>query len=319
MKEIIYLDTDLTNSLLAQLDQGLITSFSAEQNSQEGLTEGQQSSFAKQGTVKGGVHLGGLLFGKTGIDGQVTTTATETTSDSRTFLEGEKDILNKAFHDYSLNILENKLVEQEHLKHGPDFNVGDLHLGEATYQYYDFDLINKISNVEALGEIMSFGKPGHVLSMEEAFQLHNKKITKQTSNLELQKINEAKSMVENYESLRPFLKTLKQMEVYSSYTNTVFGGASVIKMGNKLGLLKKKYLREGSEALSLRTDDNRKLKFLVRIIGLKEDVQIGDPSKLMDPSQMNVIPSIIFDVVLGSMNIIKKGDVLVTPLAIYYE
>ncbi|MGR5914781.1 hypothetical protein ACT7DA_23260 [Bacillus pacificus] len=210
-------------------------------------------------------------------------------------------------------------MEQEHLKHGPDFNVGDLHLEKQHTNTTTLIFINKISNVEALGEIMSFGTPGLVLSMEEAFQLHNKKITKQTSSLEHQKINEAKSMVENYESLRPFFRTLKQMEIYSSYTNTVFGGASVIKMGNKLGLLKKKYLREGSRSLSLRTDDNRKLKYLVRIIGLKEDVQIGDPSKLVDPSQMNVIPSIIFDIVLGSMNIIKKGDVLVTPLAIYYE
>ncbi|MGR5914782.1 hypothetical protein ACT7DA_23265 [Bacillus pacificus] len=38
------------------------------------------------------MHLGGIIFGKTGFDGQITTTGTETTNDSRTFLEGEKDI-----------------------------------------------------------------------------------------------------------------------------------------------------------------------------------------------------------------------------------
>lgn len=319
MKEIIYLDTDLINSLLAQLDKGLITSFSAEQNTQEGLSEGQQSGYTKQGIVKGGVQVGGIIFGKAGVDSQVGTTSTETENTSRTFLEGEKDILNKAFHDYSLNILEQKLTDKNILKHGPNFNEGDIHLGEATYQYYDFNLINKIVDVEAFSEIMSFGETKFVLSMEEAFKINTKKTNKNTSTLELAKITEAKAMIEKYEQMRPLLRDIKQMEIYSSFANKFFGESSIIKMGNKVGLLKKEYLREGSESLSLRTDDSRKIKFLVRILGVKKEIYDGNSDELFNPSEINLIPNMIFDVILGSMQIVKVGDVLVTPLAIYYE
>ncbi|PHE92498.1 hypothetical protein COF81_19780 [Bacillus pseudomycoides] len=319
MKEIIYLDTDLTNSMLAQLDNGLITSYSIEQNAQEGLTEGQQSSFGKRATVKGGLQVGGMIFGKAGVDGQVTTISNEVSHDSRTFLEGEKDILNKAFHDHVLDVLQNKLIEQQYINHGPNFREGDLHLGESTYKYYDFDLMKKIADVKALAEIMSFGGTGVVLSLDEAFEICNKKTNKKPTELDLLKISEAKKMVDNYEKLRPLFRTINQLEIYSSYTSKAFGDLSVIKMGNKVGLLKKKYLREGSEALSFRTDKSRSLKFLVRIIGVKEDVYTGDPSLLLNPEDLHAIPNMIFDVVLGSFNIINKGDVLVTPLAIYYE
>ena len=35
MKEIIYLDTEIMNSMLAQLDEGIVNSFSLEQSNQE--------------------------------------------------------------------------------------------------------------------------------------------------------------------------------------------------------------------------------------------------------------------------------------------
>ncbi|HDR4532626.1 MULTISPECIES: DUF6414 family protein [Bacillus cereus group] len=319
MKEIIYLDTDLTNSILAQLDNGLIMSYSAEQNTQEGLTEGQQSSRGERDTLKGGLQVGGMIFGKAGLDGQVTTTTHEGTSDSRTFLEGEKDILNKAFHDYALDVLEEKLVEKHYLKHGPYFKEGDLHLGESTYKYYDFDLMKKIADVKALSQIMTWTGDGIVLGLEEAFEICNKKTNKKPTELDIVKLTEAKKIVENYEKTRPLLKTISQLEVFSSYTNKVFGDLSFIKMGNKVGLVKKKYLREGSEALSFRTDKSRSVKFLVRIIGVKEADYSGDPTLLLNPEDLNNIPNLIFDVVLGPFNILNTGDVLVTPLAIYYE
>ncbi|HHB2168475.1 hypothetical protein QCI47_16515 [Bacillus cereus group sp. RP29] len=319
MKEIIYLDTDLMNSMLAQVGQGLITSFSAEQNSQETLTAGQQSSQGKTATVKGGFQVGRLL-GKAGLDGQIGNLEKELTHDSRAFLEGEKDILNKAFHDYALDILQEKLIDENLLQPGPDFQEGDVHLGESTYQFYDFELIKKITNYKAMKEIMLFGTGGIVQDFDEALEICNKKKKKhQMTELEQLELAEAQQIVNSYEHLRPMLKIIKQLETLSSYTHEAFGDLSIIKMGNKVGLLKKGCLRESSEALSFRTNKSRSIKYLVRIIGVKDAVYSGETSLFEKPEDMHVIPNMIFDVVLGSFNIISAGDVLVTPIAIYYE
>ncbi|HDR8171982.1 TPA: hypothetical protein QC096_006186 [Bacillus thuringiensis] len=320
MKEIIYLDTDLMNSMLAQLEKGLITSYSAEQNSQENLTEGQQSRHGKKASINGSLQIGNSIFAKAGIGSSVGTDGMEITQESRSFLEGEKDILNKAFHDYALDVLQEKLMAEKHLQPGPIFQEGDIHLGESTYRFYDFELIKKITNYKAMKEIMLFGSGGMVQDFDEALEICNKKRKKhQMTELEQMELAEAQRIVASYEQLRPMLKVIKQLETLSSYTHEAFGDLSIIKMGNKVGILKKSCLRESSEALSFRTDKSRSIKYLVRIIGVKETVYSGETSLLENPEDMHVIPNMIFDVVLGSFNIINAGDVLVTPIAIYYE
>ncbi|MEH7342192.1 DUF6414 family protein, partial [Priestia megaterium] len=176
MKEIIYLDTELMNSMLAQLENGLIMSFSAEQNNQQTESVGQQSArgekaglsaAAKFGTGPlGGINLS--LGGNYGAEGR------ETESTSRSFLEGEKDILNKTFDDYALDILSEKLVEGDLLKHGPNFQEGDLYLGEATYKFYDFNLIKNVLDYELMEQIMLSDIEDSELSYKEALQILKK-------------------------------------------------------------------------------------------------------------------------------------------------
>lgn len=318
MKEIIYLDTDLMNSMLAQLDKGLITGFVLEQNMHESETEGQQSNRGKKANLGGQLTAGtGLLnLGKGSLNGSMELNGSESENYSKTILEGQKDILNKAFHDYALELLTQKLIEENLITEGEPFKEGDLYLGESTYRFYDFELLKKAINHEKMEEIIlsELNKSG--IKYEEAKKL----IKKQKPNArERELMPIARMVVDAYKEAEPIIEIFKQLNTLSTFASNLLDGLTIIKTDNKIGLLKKKYLRESSEALSFRTDKSRKIKFLVRIIGKKEEVINGYNMPEINENDLDFIPNMMLDIILGSFKIIEKGDLIVTPISIYYE
>lgn len=316
MKEIIYLDTDLMNSILAQLDEGLINSFSLEQSNQESETEGQQSARGKSAGVDAQISADTGFFGGGGvkIGAKLGGNGSESTNESKTILEGQKDILNKAFHDYALDILLNKLIESDSIKDKNLLLEGDLYTGESPYKFYDFELLKNILDVDAISKIMSFNTDED--DLKEA-----KRIVKKTNltSKERGKLTWATQLVQEQEERKPTLTLFKQMEIMSGYFSNSLRDLSLIKANNFLAIIKKQHLRESPESLSLRPDNSRSVKYLFRIIGKKDKVFDGIGSEDLPIADFNEIPNMIFDIMLGSFDIIKKGDYLVTPIAIYYE
>jgi hypothetical protein len=321
MKEIIYLDTDLINSMLAQLDEGIINSFSLEENTQESETEGQQTARGKKAGIKGHVKLstGILPGGELMLGSNLENNGNELSSTSTTMLEGQKDILNKAFHDYTLDILQEKLVEEGLLNSGPDFKEGDLHLGEDTFKFIDFDLMKNVIDHQALKEIMMFTENSPILDLNEAIEIIQRKRKGKQLPTDQNKVEMAEIMQERYESLLPVINLFKVLETFNGYAAKTFGDSAIIKAGNKIGFLKKNFLKDSSVALSFRTDKSRNVKFLVRIIGIKETVYNELNMPKLGTNDLDKIPNMIFDVLLGTFDIITPGDVLVTPIAIYFE
>ena len=113
MKEIIYLDTEIINSMLAQLDEGIVNNFTLESSSQETQGEETQSSFGKNAGIGARIKLSTGIFpgGSATFRGNVGENGVESEKLSTTMLEGQKDILNKAFHDHALEILFTQLSE----------------------------------------------------------------------------------------------------------------------------------------------------------------------------------------------------------------
>lgn len=321
MKEIIYLDTDLMNSMLAQLDEGLIQNFSLEQGAQESETEGNQSTRSKNAGFKGSVNAStGLLpGGGLRLDASLGNNGSEGSNHSRTILESQKDILNKAFHDYALDRLTYKLTEGDYLVDGPDFKEGDLHLGEDTFKFFDFELLKNVIDHKSLQEIMLFTENSPISGLTEALEIIGRKRKGKLTSRDQNKLGYAELIDENYENLLPIINLFKVLETFSTYSEKAFGNSSVIKIGNKIGFLKKNYLRDSSVTLSFRTDKSRNVKFLVRIIGVKDVVYNESKMPNLGVGNLDQIPNLIFDVLLGSFEVIKEGDVLVTPIAIYYE
>lgn len=308
MKEIIYLDTNQMNSMLAQLDEGIINSFSMEQSNQEAETEGQQSTRGKSAGIQGGASVGTGLFpgGGLNLKASLGNNGNESTSESRTILEGQKDVLNKAFHDHSLEVLTSKLIENQLLSDERDLVEGKLYLGESSYRFYDFDLLKNAIDHEFMKKI-TIGQSG--VKYKEVERL----LTKNNPNAR------ERELLKKYKPQLETIKIFEQLNMVSEFAATLLDGLTILKAGNYIGLLKKEYLRESTEALSFRTTKNRKIKFLVRVIGVKKVVITDFNMPILQENDLDAIPNMMLDIILGSFSIIKENDLIVAPIAIYYE
>lgn len=317
MKEIIYLDTDIMNSMLAQLDEGLINSFSLEQSNQESESAEQQSSRGKNAGLNGSIIAGSDLFGgKLQLGASLGNNGNESTRETHTMLDGQKDVLNKAFHDHALEVLTSKLVENDLLCGDDKLQEGDLYLGESTYRFYDFNLIKKAMDHNIMENILHLSIEDSEISYEQAIKIVNRK---NPTSRDREMMDEAQRVIDAHQQSKPVINLFQQMNMFSSFASNLLEDLTVIKTNNNIGLLKKKYLRESVEALSFRTDNRRKVKFLVRVIGKKTKVFNGYNFPDLGESDLDLIPNMMLDIILGSFKIIEKDDLIVTPIAIYYE
>ncbi|WP_182104277.1 DUF6414 family protein [Niallia taxi] len=317
MKEILYLDTDLMNSLIAQIDKGIINSFSHEQWDQQIDLAGQQTSRGKNAGLNASASTGtnALPGFNLSLGASLGNTGNETSIESRSFLDSQKDILNKAFHDYSIDLLIEKLKEKELIRDIDSTIEGDVSLITAPFNYYDFQMINNMIDMESLRFMMSQKYSDKDLA--EAKRIVSKQ---KLTSAERDKREWALEVISDNASTEEAMEGFKMIDVLSGYFSKTLGDLSIIKTQNTLGIIKKKSLRIPSEALYLRPDKNRKVTILARVIGSKEKVSTGlGPQEQFSPENLDVVPELIFDIMLGSFKILKSGDYLVTPIAIFYE
>ncbi|MDR4317904.1 Uncharacterised protein [Niallia circulans] len=317
MKEILYLDTDLMNSLIAQIDKGIINNFSHEQWEQQIESAGQQTSRGKSAGINASASTGtnALPGFNVSLGANIGNNGNETSVESKSFLDSQKDILNKAFHDYSIVLLIEKLKEKELIKEIDSTVEGDISLFTAPFNYYDFEMINNMIDLESLRFMMS-------QNYSEKDLLEAQRIIKKKNPTvaEREKKEWALNVINEDLGTEAAIKGFKLINVVSGYFSKTLGNLSIIKTNNVLGIINKNSLRISSEALYLRPDKKRKVTILARVIGNKKKVSTKIEEKFdFSPENLDIVPEFMFDVMLGSFNILKSGDYLVTPIAIFYE
>lgn len=106
MKEIIYLDTNLVNSLLAQQNAGLVTKLVNENSESDSNAEGGFDQTAT--SVSGGVS--------TLIRADVNHSAIENENYNIVFSRSNRNLIETALDDYSLDLLLQELENDKLLK-----------------------------------------------------------------------------------------------------------------------------------------------------------------------------------------------------------
>ncbi|WP_426272563.1 DUF6414 family protein [Exiguobacterium sp. R-17] len=318
MKEIIYLDTDKINSMLAQLDEGLISNFSMEMSGQETKTNSNQISKGKNSGMSANIKVDTGLFpgGSLGAGASFGNNGSENEIFTKTILEGQKDILNKAFHDYALELLIEKLETKKLFSDGEKFEEGDLYIEKSTFRFYDFNLLRDSMDLESMNKFMRSEIEDLDMSYNQAKNLL-KKINLNAK--EREKIDAAKLIVSTTENTQPILGIFKQINTLGTLASKLLKDLTIIKSNNMIGLLKKEYLRESTESLSFRTDHSREVKMLIQVIGKKDTIFNGYNMGTLSVNSLDLIPNMMLDILLGSFEILEVGDLLVTPIAVYYE
>ena len=296
MKEIIYLDTKLVNSLLAQQNSGLITKLVNEDAESDARTEGS----AEQVTSSSDVGLSALLkaagsYSKTNVDNY-----------NFVFSKSNKNLVETALDDYSLDLLITGLEAKELIKHS-DYQDGDLISVSGELTVFNFEQLANTSDLEEI----EFLLPGY--DEFKSLQSELRKIKGKDKHLpRFKQIQEELSM----NSWNNF-KTMKHV---SSYLTKLLPETNLIKISNTFSILPLEFLRVQSVQLSFMQLGKRKIKML-GICSSTFDEQIPSAFSHMEDSglMLKYAPTTILNIMLGSLRMVNKDDHLVRPIAIYFE
>lgn len=318
MKEILYLDTDIMNSMLAQLDEGLINTFSMENTEQEVETLATTSTTSKGAGIKGQVKLSTGMFpgGDIQLGSDLKGSGSTSEASSKSMLDGQKDIINKAFHDYALEVLINKLHENELIGDLENLKEGDIFFQESSIRFYDFDLLSETMDVDIIKEFMLIEISHIPLTYETALKLVKK--TNPTAK-EREKLDDAELVVFVHQKVNEIITVMSHLKSLSILGKKLLKNLILLKSEDTVGLMKSIYLRETPESLSFRNSSKREAKILFRVVGKKESIYSGNEPFSFNEDDLDTIPNAMLDIILGSFKILKENDFLITPIAVYYE
>lgn len=296
MKEIIYLDTKLVNSLLAQQNSGLITKLVNEDGESDSRTEGS----TEQTTTSSDVGLSALLkaagsYSNTNVD-----------SYNFVFSKSNKNLVETALDDYSLDLLITGLEAKNLIKHS-DYQDGDLISVSGELTVFNFEQLSETSDLEEI----SFLLPGY----DEFKSLKS----------EYGKIKGRDKYLPRAKEIQQALSTngwdvFEMIKHMSVYLKKLLPETNLIKISNTFSILPLEFLRVQSVQLSFMQLGKRKIKML-GICSSTFDEQVPSDFSHMEDSNLMLkyAPTTILNIILGSFGMIDKADHLVRPIAIYFE
>ena len=237
MKEIIFLDTKLINSLLAQLDQGLILKQIVEENTSQSNHEETSSTMgiAMSGKVNAAVASASSSTSKEEID-----------KSALVYSNGNRELVETVINDYSLDLLINKISLLF-----SDINKcadGDFIKEEDYFKAYDFSLLKNAMDVNSLEFLL--------LEEKEKFEGINKELTrlkKQNPAKSKQRIKELHDLLEN-----STVYNFERLHKLSSYVESLLSDCTIFKLGKTLSICERENIRIPRSSLSLLNSSKRK-------------------------------------------------------------
>ncbi|MGE7874823.1 DUF6414 family protein [Bacillus paramycoides] len=331
MKELIYLDKEFLHSFIAQTNDGLITTKSTEL--QEQRTETHQESKGAQS--RGFTEIQGDS-GKFEIpaflkspSAKITTRIAPGKNFSESFsiadLEAGKEIISTQLHDNALNDFEKYLHNEELIKVIGDIS-SNLTLESGTYikttshfTAMNFEVIEKMLGDHFFEIILHNFKAEKEKSIQEVENDVNikpaqKKVAIQLINKQFKSIEESQT------------SEIKQVKTMLEYINQTVPAKAFFKMEKFFIPLKQTFLRENIDELIFKYGQkNSSVKAtligkVTRKISI-EETQFPDFSNMTSQPPQNVFGAFLgFPLgILGTFDVIKANDFIVSPVAIYFE
>ena len=298
MKEIIYLDTKLVNSLLAQIDQGLILKQIAEENNSQGTHE----ETSNQELYSAGGRLGAGLF-----SGNVANTEITADKTALVYSSGNRELVETAIDDFSLDLLLDKIKPD--IKTIENVTEGEIVKEINDLTIYDFSMLKNTMDIDSLEIFL----PDIVEDYRKA-EKELKKISQANKNKHASKIEEIKAALEN-----SFIFNVSRINKMSQYVESLLSDCSILKIGTSLCICEQQNTRIPKSSLALLNASKRKATILgIAAAEIETDMEFlnfgGSSSRILSHG-----PSMFINMVTNSFDITKEGDRFVRPIAIYFE
>ncbi|MGJ0828420.1 DUF6414 family protein [Streptococcus lutetiensis] len=297
MKEIIYLDTKLVNSIIAQNDQGLVLKRAFDKG--ETNSNSEETTQATSLNTSGGVTVGANF--------NVNRGESNTDKQSLVYSETNKELIEVATHDYALDILL-EILKDEIVNDCA--NDGQFIQQNDRVTFYDFKKLYESMDTEKLKLLMpDIFQPIEKIEKELSKVSKSNKIKFEDKKTELQK---------QLDNSLP--KIFKKLNTFSDYMVGLYDGAILAKINNTLSICEPENIRLKPSLLSIMNLSNRK----ATILGIVVAKESGNSSidNLQTDSANEVISNVansFMEIIITSFDIASKGDYYVRPIAIYFE
>ena len=297
MKEIIYLDTKLVNSIIAQNDQGLVLKRAFDKGKTNSNSE--ETTQATSLNTSGGVTVGANF--------NVNRGESNTDKQSLVYSETNKELIEVATHDYALDILL-EILKDEIVNDCAD--DGQFIQQNDRVTFYDFKKLYESMDTEKLKLLMP-----DIFQSIEKIEKELSKISKSNKIKFEDKITELQKQLDN-----SLPKIFKKLNTFSDYMVGLYDGAILAKINNTLSICEPENIRLKPSLLPIMNLSNRK----ATILGIVVAKESGNSSidNLQTDSANEVISNVansFMEIVITSFDIASKGDYYVRPIAIYFE
>lgn len=322
LKEFIYLDTAFLHSFIAQSNSGLPTLINTEIQEQESRTSTKGTSTDSTHEIAGEVSLGEfdvVFFKSPSAKSQFKYANKQgnNSSISWTQLDAGKEIISKQLHDNALAEFE-QYVEQNGLlkiKESSEHAVpGEYIKVSGTFYVVDLSFFQKALNKKIIDRFLLDEIDKQCISALDQIEAEN--LTRQ------QKEVKRKETQKRFEKQKNDNKILFELITdVVDYVNTLLPASSYLKIGNFVAPLKPDYLRESSSELGFKYGHSSKLR--ITLIGKVTRVYDNLISQGIDPSaniygMMQLLSSAVEQFLIESA-LLKTGDLIVSPVAIFFE
>ena len=298
MKEIIFLDIKLVNSLLAQLDQGLILKEISEENSSEVNQDESSNQQTKSTSLK-------MSAGVAGTD--ISSIITEQTKSALVYSRGNRELVETAIDDYSLDILLDKI--SENIKTVQNSSEGNFVRQIENLDIYDFSLLKKGFDLDLFTPLLPD-------EFEEYKKIKNElnQLKKGNKSKNENRIKELTAQLDD-----SMFKHLEALYGLSNYMESLLSDCTLMKLGNVLSICDFKNIRIPKSSLSLLNGSKRN----ATIIGIVEseienEINFEEVSKASNKFLSHGV-SMLINIATSSFGITNQGDKLVRPIAIYFD
>lgn len=297
MKQFIYLDTDIVNSIIAQTEKGLVLETASEHEDTAGKENTKTGNVSLDGSVGGGIWKFAQAQAELSGTGGV-----ELNSHSQTVL---KEIATKTLHDAAFDIAHEQ-IRKEYDTSPQNADLGAFIELNQTFEFVDLEYIESLFSEE--NSFLKFMKK----SEKEKIEAQAAQEISESLNREQQRKNESelkkriKELVETnnkkYEEISDIVKVLHQIVPYKRM---------LVSLDGYLIPLEDKYFRDNPQTMGFKHGG------YVTCFGYITNV-IGETSVPSSDSIFLQLQTLVNQTLISILPTREKDLFVVHPIAIYY-
>lgn len=296
MKQFIYLDTDIINSIIAQKEKGVVLEIASEREDTAGNEKSKAGSITLDGSVGGGIWKFAQAQAELSGSGNLTLN-----SHSQTVL---KEIATKTLHDAAFDIA----YEQIHNEYDMDPQSADLGSYIELTQTFEFVDLGYIESLFSESGFISFLKKteGEKIEQQVSQSFYKELNRGQQRKNEGELKKEVKRLVtasnKKYDDIAEIIKAIRQIIPYNRM---------LVSSEGYLIPLEDKYFRDNPQTMGFKHGG------YITCVGYITNV-IGETSTSSSDNVFTQLQDMVNQALVSLLPTKEKDLFVVHPIAIYY-